>query len=169
MSITKERKVEMKNTFDNFVVNGNLIEFLIDAFLIMTTIVFVLSMIQTFGKYKYFNGEKWFSVIKAVASAALIFIATCVDFKKGEIRWFKVPDMTFPSALSIILAMVEIASAFVHILQPETKEEQLEKLEREVRDLRLLCDEIKAKQVEDMVKFEKKQKKSYDVTVKIIK
>ena len=44
MSITKERKVEMKNTFDNFVVNGNLIEFLIDAFLIMITIVFVLSM-----------------------------------------------------------------------------------------------------------------------------
>ncbi len=167
--LRKKGGIELKKNCDCFVLDGSFINIILSVFFVMTIIIFAIYIIQMFANKKYVNCEKWFSVLKAVASILLIVFAICYNFETNQVRWFKVPDMTLASALAIVLAIIEIASALAHILQPETKEERLKKLEQEVTYLRELCDEIESNQVMDMIKLEKQQKKSYDVTVKIIK
>ena len=98
-------------------------------------------------------GKMAFEIVKFFTSIATLFVVVLAIIQIAD----------------SIISMIEIARKIAHSYKIKNDEEQLSDLKDEVDELRRLCDEMEINRKMDMIKLEKQQKKSYDVTVKIIK
>lgn len=115
-------------------------------------------------------GKMAFEIVKFFTSiATCAFVYELYKQNKISIATLFVVVLAIIQIADSIISMIEIARKIAHSYKIKNDEEQLSDLKDEVDELRRLCDEMEINRKMNMIKLEKQQKKSYDVTVKIIK